>query len=1156
MIKFKIISFLLQEISTQKENRLANITESNLNSITNKNSTSASTEKTMNKLTSNLGIDSVKSLRERLDKKLKAISETIDSISQKESMRGFSSNREKDRLEFGSVEKKKNILSSNNITNNIDINTPKNNDVYDLNKKSNRFEDENNYSNSNLNKNNFSDIRVNLFQNKIECFVDIDNFDKNNIKSKENFRKHHDSNNTNENNYDGFKHHLNTGSDINSNNYIKKYDKENDIVNETKRKISENKNTFISNNNNSNLINTEPNNLQSFKMPQTNNNIQLSLDKKIFSYIDPSKTNNKLTPTINCNILINDNINVDKAQYFSNQDELNNNANFLINSSSSAGIVMSNQNYNKNLTIEENFMNNDLRYKNFINNEISKISHDNFNDEGDPISDNEVENFYIKKKKYNNIAIQDGIFENNIDKKTSNTNEFIHQKNEDFILNNNKQSNSNVKSNNLQVKEELNSIGSNAKILFDKNSDDIREKIINYTDFENEEKNAEFGSNKVINTELHLKNFNLSKNEKTSKEKNYLNLRNSSLNNKFNLNSTKDEISMLHNVNNSLEKIEPSIRVQEDNLLQKIEEINKEKYQETLKNQEVLEKIEANLSLMQRLTHEKWQIRKNAFKQIAELINTLQSNKSLSENENVDISETMETLFPWFKYLITDTNVVALNEGLNSFCFLLDYCNNEQKNKALILFFDELEKLIMHNKNSIFDLCLKVIMNVVINTKKFATFTISEIIRKLNTTNNKLLIFINRIIEEILENPGTISEHYLKLLFEKTAFYYNNSKQINKNIERKKIYGKIISTIFEKINDDLETIKHHLNLNLEDASNLEKLLSKVNKEKKEISEINSNTKNKLKYTLYEAIPENKVQHSNNNLNTYNSNKHKGIENNSNFNSATQSTKNYSGGINNNLSSKINNEFKNYGSNGNINNHIISEVYDLYNILSDEFFEIPYITALKTKKDILENVNRKLLDYSNIKDREYKEILNIINLTIDDTNVLVNLEGIKFLKHFCRLNKHASNQNKLKNLVISCYEKFKDKKTNVKIELFDLFDTIIVNQIFPFEQFFVMKLQHVISHKNPIVKQNILEYIKEVFSKCDKVAKNINNQNNIINNKNNENVGYSKSHLNTEGSLTKRRNKSRDFKSDLNFGKISIFLIILKSSINIKCLKQI
>lgn len=1055
-----------------------------------------------------MGLDSVKSLRERLDKKLKAISETIDSISKKESKRAISSSKESDRIEFGSIEKKKRYENDFNSID-YDVSLPKfnaNNNVYISNTevRGNRFENKvDNFKSQLLNKNDnhLDDDGKNSYSNlKNDILFSIKD-------NKENLDKHtiDDKNSLNNINYIVNK----TNQNINNLEQI-----ENNLINKRASSINKDIKSEIS-----------VQKYENTKESMSNLNSTPLLDNDIKSRDEMIKDYQKEHLAIKSNILINDNFDVNKIENSPKQDDLYN-LNFLNNTSTGAIAINPNQ-YNKNFIIEENFISNDPIYKNLINNEISKISHDNFNDEVDAISDNEVDDFEFKRKKYNNIAM---------------ANKLIEEK--DIVININKKAEEKI----LGEIEELNSM-QNSKSPLDKNSSE-KNRIPNFNKIEKESiRELEYGNNnfnkiKKDSIEKHISNSRINQASnllQNSKEKKGLQLRNSSNNNRFNLNNnyinnnTKEDLSVLHNVNNSLEKLEQSIRIHDENLLQKIDEVNKEKYQEALKNQEELEKIESSLSLMQRLTHEKWQIRKNAFKQISELIITLQANnKSQNEGENYDIAETMETLFPWLKYLITDTNVVALIEGLNSFCYLLDYCNNEQKNKALILFFDELEKLIMHNKNSITDLCLKVIINSA-STKKFSSFTISEMIRKLNTTNNKLLMFINRAIEEMLENSGLITEHYLKLFFEKSVFYYNSTKQLNKNLEKKKIYGKIILTIFEKINDNLESIKHHLNLNQEDAASFDKLLQKADKDKKD----NKNS-SKINFTLYDQIPEGKNAHSTNNMNNYNSNKAKTAESNNNLfsNQGISSSKNITGNLNNNLNLKDrDNEIKNYGSN---NNNVITEVVDLFNILPNEYFEIPFITALKTKKEILENVNRKLSDYINIKDREYKEILNIINYTIDDTNVLVNLEGIKFLKNFCRLTKNSSNQTKLKNLVISCFEKFKDKKTNVKLELFDLFDTILLNHIFHFEQFFAFKLQHVISQKNPIVKQNILEYIKEVFSKKDNILKGINNQ---ITDKDDKENGNYKTPIKTEESVSRSRAKSRDFNSNLNQGIYHKFYLI-------------
>ena len=61
-----------------------------------------------------------------------------------------------------------------------------------------------------------------------------------------------------------------------------------------------------------------------------------------------------------------------------------------------------------------------------------------------------------------------------------------------------------------------------------------------------------------------------------------------------------------------------------------------------------------------------------------------------------------------------------------------------------------------------------------------------------------------------------------------------------------------------------------------------------------------------------------------------------------------------------------------------------------------------------------------------------------------------------------------------------YIKFTDNKTNVKKQLFILFDTIIINFCMQIENFIDFTLQFVVKQKNSIIKQNIAEYIKNLF----------------------------------------------------------------------------
>lgn len=301
-------------------------------------------------------------MRERLDKKLKAISETIDSISKKESMRGLSSNRERDRLEFGSTEKKPNYnYNSIDYDNSLPkFNITNNNSVSKENKFENKLENLKSQMFSNEENSNVysykqkENIELNGTSNKI-------NFDYNNIAPNINIMKT-----------------INTSSSY-QNNILNLKDKEIEIIKSRGNSGPKNNKNF------------SPSKIENKKFKENDENIHRLL---------------KENQGMKSNILIDDNFDVNKINSSPNNNDDLNNINFL-NNTDTAGIEINANNYNKNFVIEENFMANDIYYKNLINNEISKISHDNFNDEGDPISDNEVDNFDFKRKKYNNIAVND-----------------------------------------------------------------------------------------------------------------------------------------------------------------------------------------------------------------------------------------------------------------------------------------------------------------------------------------------------------------------------------------------------------------------------------------------------------------------------------------------------------------------------------------------------------------------------------------------------------------------------------------------------------------------------------------------------------------------------------------------------------------------------
>ena len=170
--------------------------------------------------------------------------------------------------------------------------------------------------------------------------------------------------------------------------------------------------------------------------------------------------------------------------------------------------------------------------------------------------------------------------------------------------------------------------------------------------------------------------------------------------------------------------------------------------------------------------------------------------------------------------------------------------------------------------------------------------------------------------------------------------------------------------------------------------------------------------------------------------------------------------------------------KNYGI-------VPEEVNDLSSVFPNDFFEYVFMTQFQEKLSVLEEVNKILPKIKTIRDKDNKNFTDIyktIHLSIEDSNILIHLEGIKILGHIARLLMSDINMQKLKLILETCFDKFKDKKSLVKNELFNLFDAIIENECIPCEMLILFMLQFCQNQQKvtAVVKQSIIEYIKILF----------------------------------------------------------------------------
>lgn len=398
----------------------------------------------------------------------------------------------------------------------------------------------------------------------------------------------------------------------------------------------------------------------------------------------------------------------------------------------------------------------------------------------------------------------------------------------------------------------------------------------------------------------------------------------------------------------------------DEELMHKIEESEREKEEEAKRAMDEIHDIESKMKLDQRVFNKVWQIRKNAYKEIADLLHFLCADNSsygISEAERV---QAFENFFPWLKSFIDDLNSTALVEGLNTFFVFITYSSDYRK-QAMAVFFSKLEKILAHSNTHIPSLCNKIIQFAI---KDLTNYMFGEIISKLSSMNNKTLQFITKLLGDMLlesdEGLALFTDNVLKkLLTESVKIMLSKAKN---SVERKKIISPLIRAIYSVTMDDIETIKSNIGIIPKNNSDLEKILK--NCEKLNFFK---------KFTLYGDL---------NALNTLN-----------------QSAR----------------------DNKQSTNDDVETVSDIFN---NQFYDIPHNSQLDSKRKIMESVNSRLSNCKQLKesDKDMEKVLPVLNTIIEDSNILLHTEGIKCLKYLSKLCNIGIKKSKLKLILLSSFDK--------------------------------------------------------------------------------------------------------------------------------------
>ena len=523
------------------------------------------------------------------------------------------------------------------------------------------------------------------------------------------------------------------------------------------------------------------------------------------------------------------------------------------------------------------------------------------------------------------------------------------------------------------------------------------------------------------------------------------------------------------------------------------------------KTQMKIREIENQLQLDERLTHNNREIRKNALKELSDMCQ-----KDFNTTE--DKQKAFDYFSPWIKYCLEETNSYVIPECLNFF-IIFNALFPHFLNVSIKDFFDNVERFISFGISSINESCIKIFI-MFFNDKKLYNLTFNELIKLLvKASSSKTNKFLQEIIF-ILLKKDIFQENYIKILFEKILHIYINS---NKNNDKKKIFTQIIKNVYYYIEDDYQTIKK--NVKLKSSKDLDNVFNKIYSSP-------DFKKNSITYTLYPRPIQTDIE-INSNMDYFNSS----------IGDASDRQ----------LSERRNNNYKSIYEKGNLNqekkNNYLQigpngEVNDIISVLPNEFFEYHFVVQFQQKMKILENSNEILNKIKFVKDKNKNlvDVYKTINYSIEDSNILIHLEGIKMLENICKLINQNINAQKLKLILETCFTKLKDKKSIIKNELFNLFNIVIEYQCFEISKFISFILNYCSNDKNDnsIIKQGLLEYIKSLF-----LQENRNVQLQIDNISEKEFLNYTKKVIN----IIEKESISiiKDLCSDL--------LIILKRKIN-------
>ncbi|CAD8155605.1 unnamed protein product [Paramecium pentaurelia] len=226
--------------------------------------------------------------------------------------------------------------------------------------------------------------------------------------------------------------------------------------------------------------------------------------------------------------------------------------------------------------------------------------------------------------------------------------------------------------------------------------------------------------------------------------------------------------------------------------------------------------LDSNLTLFEKITHHKWQIRRLVLMNLTE---EYQKNQTVYEFQSA-----------WLKNIINDSNQFAMTEGLK---FIQVFVRSQQMNYHILPYFiGDLIERGSFVKSQIQDLVIEILLQCC-KTIQDTTFILSEIHKKIEAKHPKIMTLCLTIIEKILEQyPNHLVKDQIRDFIELCVSLVQHT---NKVIRQKSI--NIFCKLYQMISESFEQVKKtYLDKRLRQIQikELEQLCSKITKKTQKI----------------------------------------------------------------------------------------------------------------------------------------------------------------------------------------------------------------------------------------------------------------------------------------------------------------------------------